>query len=166
MDFNLGKVQKIYEFNSIAFNSIEYEKEGKDYGAARFKINNKSIVFRKAKITPTKIGQFVTLWKRLENPSVIAPLDSLDNIDYLIVNVSFENEIGQFIFIFDKKILIEKGILTSEKEGKRAFRLYPPWDKTTSKIAQLSQAWQKPYFYHLNEKAFGDMLRIKSLFLK
>ncbi len=164
MEFNFDKIQKIYALNSIELNEIEHEKESQDYGAARFKINDKYIVFRSAKITPTKTGQFVTLWKRLKNPSIIAPLDSIDNIDYLIVNVSFEKKFGQFIF--DKRVLIEKNILTSQKEGKRAFRLYPPWDKVTSKIAASSQAWQQFYFYDLGEHPLDSMLKIKSLFLK
>ena len=51
--------------------NIEIEKESSEYCAHRFEINNKKILFRQAKITPTKIGQFVTLWKRNKTKNVI-----------------------------------------------------------------------------------------------
>ena len=37
------------------------EEESAEYGACRFSLNGQVIVFRVAKTTPTKIGQFVTL---------------------------------------------------------------------------------------------------------
>lgn len=43
---------------------IVAEAESAEYGACRFALEGHSIVFRVAKITPTKTGQFVTLWKR------------------------------------------------------------------------------------------------------
>jgi hypothetical protein len=53
-------------FNKCGFelSNIEIEKESSEYCAYRFEINTKKILFRQAKITPTKTGQFVTLWKR------------------------------------------------------------------------------------------------------
>lgn len=37
------------------------EMESKEYGACVFEMNHRRIKFRVGKITPTKIGQFVTL---------------------------------------------------------------------------------------------------------
>jgi hypothetical protein len=37
------------------------EAESAEYGAYTFELNDLSVRFRVAKITPTKIGQFVTL---------------------------------------------------------------------------------------------------------
>ncbi len=41
-------------------------EESADYGAYTFHLNGLSIIFRIAKITPTKAGQFVALWKLIE----------------------------------------------------------------------------------------------------
>ncbi len=43
------------------------ESESADYGAYTLGIGRKSVKYRVAKITPTKTGQFLTLWKRREN---------------------------------------------------------------------------------------------------
>ena len=42
------------------------EKESSEYGAYTFEINTLSVKFLTAKITPTMIGQFVTLRKEAE----------------------------------------------------------------------------------------------------
>lgn len=120
------------------------ETESAAYAAHTFYLNNYHIVFRAAKITPTKSGQFVTLWKRI-NTGPIQPFDHTDHIDFFIVLVRQAEKLGQFIF--PKSVLIERGIVTDVKEGKRAIRVYPPWDKTLNKQAQKTQHWQLKYFY-------------------
>ena len=73
-----------------------------------------------AKITPKKIGQFVTIWKRPEK--VTMPFDSNDSIDFVVRDVREGNQAGQFIF--DRNILIEKGIMTHlGKKGKMGIRI-------------------------------------------
>ncbi|MEM8522627.1 MepB family protein [Flavobacterium sp. PL12] len=123
------------------------EKESAEYGAYSFQLKNKSIVFRVAKITPTKIGQFVTLWKR-NGKGPIQPLDFTDTIDFIVISVRKENCVGQFVF--PKSVLCEKGIIsTTTKEGKRAIRVYPPWDEAINKQAQKTQKWQLDYFLEI-----------------
>jgi hypothetical protein len=48
------------------------ERESLEYAACSFKLNSMSVKFRVAKITPTKIGQFVTLWKRVSKGGSVA----------------------------------------------------------------------------------------------
>jgi len=136
------------------------EKESQEYEAFDFNIGESQIKFRSAKITPTKTGQFVTLWKRNKN-GIIEPFDFSDSIDFVIISVRKNDLLGQFIF--PKSILLKKGIFsTSVKEGKRATRVYPPWDKTTSKQAQKTQEWQLHYFYKINVET--DLTKFKELF--
>jgi hypothetical protein len=136
------------------------EPESAEYGACSFELNNLSIKFRTAKITPTKTGQFVTFWKR-KGKGPIQPYDSTDNLDLLIVSVREGKHLGQFIF--PKDIMIKHGILsTKTKEGKRALRVYPPWDKTTSVQAQKTQKWQIEFFLEITEKEL-DKARVKLL---
>jgi hypothetical protein len=136
------------------------EKESAEYGACSFKMNEFSIKFRVSKTTPTKIGQFVTVWKRSINGQ-IEPFDISDNLDFVIISSRKETNFGQFIF--PKAILIEKGIIsTNKKGGKRGFRVYPPWDETISKQAQNTQKWQLDYFLEIeNDLAF--LVRAKEL---
>ena len=144
--------------------NFEAEKESQDYGACTFELNGLQIVSRNAKITPTKIGQFVTLWKRLNN-GPIQPFDVSDSFDFVIINVRSENQIGQFIF--PKKVLIEKDVFTTpSKEGKRAIRVYPLWDKPLSKQALKTQQWQLDYFLLIDEGGQTDVQRTKKLYSK
>lgn len=101
-------------------------------------------IYRTAKITPTKNGQFVTLWKRkLQGP--IQPYDISDKIDFVIVNVMKNKKKG--MFVFPAEVLVEQGVFSvKNKGGKRAIRVYPPWDKPQSKQAEKTQKWQLNYF--------------------
>lgn len=138
----------VYDCCGFEIESPQPENESADYDAYRFYLNQKSICYRMAKITPTKTGQFVTLWKR-NTTGIIEPFDASDPIDFVIVSVRKNDLFGQFIF--PKNILFAKGIFsTATQEGKRAIRVYPPWDETTSKQAQKTQQWQLDFFYKIS----------------
>lgn len=137
------------------------EAESSEYGAHEFKVNNLSIKFRIAKTTPTKIGQFVTLWKR-SKAGPIAPFDLSDKIDFFIISTRKGKRLG--LFIFPKAVLCEHGIVSNKTtEGKRAIRVYPSWDKTESKQAQKTQKWQLNYFLEIPEKGNIDIKQFKAL---
>lgn len=73
-----------------------------------------------------------------------------DELDFIIIAVKRENDFGQFIF--PKRILAEKGIITRDnKEGKRGIRIYPPWDNVTNKQAEKTQIWQTKYFFIIDD---------------
>lgn len=55
-----------WEPSGYTCSEIIQNSESHEYYAYNFLLNGKSIIFRIAKITPTKIGQFVTLWIRSE----------------------------------------------------------------------------------------------------
>ena len=150
----------IYEVSNLRFSDFQIEFESKEYDACRFQLNGLKIICRSAKITPKKAGQFVTFWKRKSN-GPIEPFELSDDFDLFVVNIRFENRFGQFVF--PKSILVQKGIISSEKkEGKRAFRVYPTWDVVESKQALQSQKWQADYFFELNSTP--DLEKIKALY--
>lgn len=151
----------IYKPSGLFVENLNIEEESKDYGAAEFTINHHPVKFRVGKITPTKIGQFVTFWKRLGKGPIL-PYEFTDSFDFLVVSVRTENHFGQFVF--PKAVLCEKGIVScNEKEGKRAMRIYPPWDKADNTQAKKTQAWQLQYFINFSENTF-DFSRIRCLF--
>ncbi|GAB3718569.1 MepB family protein [Flavobacterium koreense] len=134
----------VFEKLDLKIRNLIIEKESQEYCAAQLELKNSKIIFRKAKITPTKIGQFVTLWKRIDKKP-IQPFSSEDNFDLVIINCETPNHFGQFVF--PKTVLEEKGYLQSQsKKGKLGFRVYPSWDKTENKQAQRTQNWQLNYF--------------------
>ncbi|WP_341751909.1 MepB family protein [Candidatus Tisiphia endosymbiont of Piscicola geometra] len=123
------------------------ESESIAYGAYMFKLNSMNVRFRVAKITPTKIGQFVTLWKRIGNGS-IQPYDIADSIDLFIVTTRKRDKFGQFIF--PQSVLYKYDIVSHNNQGgKRAIRVYPPWDIVINKQAKKTQAWQLEYFLEI-----------------
>lgn len=158
-DLSLAK-KLVYDRCNLNCTTPVAETESAAYSAYRFRIDNKSVCYREAKITPTKTGQFVTLWKRSLS-GIIEPFDFSDDIDFVIIGVRKENLLGQFIF--PKEVLLQKGIFSNkDKEGKRATRVYPPWDSAASKQAQKTQLWQLDYFLDLSENESVD-LSIKKL---
>lgn len=140
----------IYDRCGFTFTSLVKETESTEYGAATFQLNGISVTYRDAKMTPTKTGQFVTLWKRIKN-GPIRPFEHSDPIDLVIITTRKEDRLGQFIF--PKSVLCEQGIITiNNKEGKRAIRVYPPWDEVTSKQAIRTQKWQLNYFIEISSE--------------
>ena len=70
--------------NHFAISNIEKDAECEEYLGFNFNINHLSVKFRKAKITPKKVGQFVTLWKR-NTAKQTEPFDENDVFDYYII---------------------------------------------------------------------------------
>lgn len=152
----------VYAPCGLALKNFIANNESKEYGACSFELNGKKIQHRISKITPTKTGQFVTLWKRNKN-GITEPYHFSDNFDSIIITVRREDNLGQFIF--PKSILAAKGIIThNQKEGKRGIRVYPPWDTVTNKQAEKTQAWQVNYFLTIHKKS-TDLTLAKKLLL-
>ncbi len=138
---------KIYEPCALVITNYKVEKEGAAYEACRFTLNNSYVICRTAKITPKKIGQFVTFWKR-NTEGVTEPFSETDAFDFYVINVSKDEQFGQFVI--PKAVGVAKGLVsTVTKEGKRGFRVYPPWDLPTNNQAKRTQSWQLDYFVSL-----------------
>lgn len=73
----------VFDKCGFELRNLEIEKESAEYCACKFDLDTIKILFRLAKITPTKIGQFVTFWKRSEN-GPIEPYAVSDDIDFLL----------------------------------------------------------------------------------
>ncbi len=140
------------------------EPESTEYAAQRFSWGGQPFIYRQAKLTPKKAGLFVTLWKRPTPEAEIAPLDSSDTFSRVIISACQSPERwGQFIF--DRPVLEKRGIVcSSQKPGKRGFRIYPPWSEPSSKAALNTQAWQSRYFVELSE-GMQDLERLRKLLL-
>jgi hypothetical protein len=146
-------------FNLISF---RLNKESAEYDACSFNLNGKQIQYRMSKITPSKAGQFVTIWKRNKDCQT-APFDVSDNIHFIVVTSVKGSSRGQFIF--PASMMIEKGIFSqNKKQGKRGIRVYPPWDKTENNQARKTQAWQIKYFLSLNAENSTKKDLAKELF--
>lgn len=161
-------LELIYKPNNLIISNIFKEPESQEYNAYTYTLNSKNnsmkILFRVAKITPKKVGQFVTLWKR-EDTGPIQPYDSSDAVDLFVINIYNNKYSGQFVF--PKHILCEKGIVSiNQKGGKRAMRVYPPWDVTESRQAKYTQIWQIKYFLDIPHSDYTavDPVRVKTLY--
>src|SRR5690606_14840310 len=161
MNTNLNQIKtEVYDKCALKITEFGSEMESKEYDACRFKLNGLNVISRTAKITPKKVGQFVTFWKRNGN-GLIEPFNETDQIDFFVVNVLTENGFGQFVF--PKSVLVKKGIISTEsKEGKRAFRVYPNWDIVKSNQAERTQKWQLDYFYEINDST--DLNKVVELY--
>ncbi|MGG1219912.1 MepB family protein, partial [Priestia endophytica] len=87
----------IYESNHLTVKSVQEEKQNSKYGAGTFQLSSKTVRFRVANITPTKVGQFVAFWEKDENNKNHPYL--YEEAPDLLVITTFKNknEFGQFI---------------------------------------------------------------------
>lgn len=155
-------IRSIYQPCELAYTQPFEDKNAAIYGGCALMVNGKQVIFRIAKTTPTKLGQFVTLWKRI-GTSLPLPFHEDDQIDLFVVNVRKENHLGQFIF--PKSALIKEGVISSKnKKGKCAIRVYHPWDIVTSTQAIRTQKWQLQYFQSFTADQILDKQRIKSFY--
>lgn len=91
------------------------------------------------------------------------PFDATDDIDIVVITTKTENRFGQFVF--PKSALIKQGIFTTDnKDGKRAMRVYPSWDKTENAQAIKTQKWQLEYFLEINQDKPLEKARVKMLY--
>ncbi|NQX82393.1 MAG: MepB family protein [Flavobacteriaceae bacterium] len=150
----------IYDKSDFICSDITKDIEGKQYGAGSYTANKLKIKVRSSNITPTKVGQFVTFWKR-NKEGITMPHEETDSFDVLVINVVKEEFFGQFIF--PKDILLKQDIISGlSKKGKRGFRVYPSWDKAINKQAIKTQKWQLEFF--LRGDLGFDMSRFNDLF--
>jgi hypothetical protein len=144
----------IFDTCKFECSSPELETESAEYGACKFKLNNFDIIFRVAKITPAKVGQFVTVWKRL-GKGAIQPFDVSDPFDFFIIATRQDDHFGQFVF--SKALLYEHDVISENGQGgKRGIRVYPAWDKTTNKQAHKTQKWQLDHFIDVSKNQPDD----------
>lgn len=161
-NINLHELKKlIYNKGGFQLSNWNQHTESSEYCASSFLLNHKKIEYRVSKITPTKTGQFVTIWKRNKN-GITEPYDATDDFDFIIITARKDDNMGQFIF--PKNVLVDKGIITyKDKVGKRGIRVYPPWDKTTSNQAVKTQKWQTNYFLTIKNDGSSDSYILKKL---
>jgi len=151
----------VYDKCGFDFKNLKQNIESKEYGACTFELNGKKIEQRISKITPTKTGQFVTIWKR-NKEGITEPFDISDDFDFIIITSKSGDNFGQFIF--PKSVLADKGIITRNgKIGKRGIRVYPPWDFATNKQALKTQSWQTKYFLTIKNDNSNDFDLAKKL---
>ncbi|MEU2109287.1 MepB family protein [Streptomyces sp. NPDC019507] len=136
---------------------LEPEPESAEYAAHAFTLDGRSVRFRVGKTTPTKVGQFVTLWQRSED-GPIRPFDVDDGVDLVVVSSRDSGRFGQFVF--PAPVLCERGIVSGARSaGKRGFRVYPPWVATTGRQARTTQSWQVGWFLDIDEEGRVDPAR-------
>jgi len=146
----------------FAISALEAEAESADYGACALVLNGLRVRFRVAKTTPTKTGQFVTLWKRV-GQGPIQPFELSDPVDVFVVSTRSGPHFGQFVF--PKAVLAARDVVaTHGRGGKRAMRVYPPWASANSRQALSSQTWQAAYYVDLPAAAQVDLARVRALF--
>ncbi|MFI7355310.1 MepB family protein [Streptomyces avidinii] len=138
------------------------EAESAEYAAHAFTLDGRSVRFRAARTTPTKVGQFVTVWKRSPG-GPIQPFDAADPVDLFVIGTRDGDHAGQFVLPMEA--LRRHGVVSTDGcGGKRAFRVYPPWVTTTNRQAGSAQAWQLDHFLHLPQDGPVDLDRARELY--
>ena len=157
----------IYHPNHLIMDLTREEPQNSGYAAGEFTLSSqaatRTIRFRVAKTTPTKIGQFVTFWEK-DSSGINQPFQYDESPNLLVVTTfKDKNTFGQFVF--PKNTLLKKGILKSDSiKGKMGVRVYPSWETPTSRTAIKTQEWQLKYFFEVNENAYLPIEKIIALY--
>ncbi|GAU71559.1 hypothetical protein SSP35_49_00040 [Streptomyces sp. NBRC 110611] len=158
----LAAKARVYDPSGFACSPPAPEPESAEYAACAFTLDDRSVRFRVAKTTPTKAGQFVTLWQRSEQ-GPIRPFDADDGVDLFVISSRDDDGFGQFVF--PREVLCERNIVSRNGHGgKRGFRVYPPWVTTTSRQARSTQAWQVNHFLTLGQDGPADLTVAHALY--
>jgi hypothetical protein len=124
------------------------ENENADYGAALVTVGDKALRVREARVTPTKPGAFVSVWRRAAEGGT-EPFPAADAGDGLLVFVAEGAHEG--VFCFTVEHLGELGVTRSQTSpGKRGFRVYPPWCAGLNPQASRAQRAQASAFTDLS----------------
>jgi len=147
------------------------------YEALEFSIDGKKILYRKGNVTPDRPGNFLSIWKRPDenstDPRRTMPYEEHD-LDYLFVEVSDCDISKRGIYIFPLTVLVNKGVVTSNKaKGKMAFRVFPPWtssrgelkSKVFSDSAKKTQRWQSNFFLWIEDNEIVDLDKFNNIFI-
>lgn len=136
---DVAQVMGSFERSGMVFEAPLGEVSNVEYGAAMAGVGSATVRFRVGKLTPTKAGLFVALWRRAAAGS--AEPFPVEEVDALVIAVREGVRFGAFVF--SKAVLVERGIVSVDGVGgKRGFRIYPPWSAVTSRQAERSQSWQ------------------------
>ncbi|MFC0211561.1 MepB family protein [Paenibacillus chartarius] len=158
----LAAIELVYNVCEFDCSDLCGEVQNSEYGAYLFQANNRIIRFRAAKVTPSKMGQFVTLWRRTGDGTT-QPYDGSEEVDYFVISTRDGNRFGQFVF--PKDALLQFNIVSNHGSGgKRGIRVYPPWDRPTSRQAQKTQNWQLDYFIEIPTHEPINVDRAKMLY--
>uniref|UniRef100_A0AAU2K2H4 MepB family protein n=1 Tax=Streptomyces sp. NBC_00049 TaxID=2903617 RepID=A0AAU2K2H4_9ACTN len=150
----------VYDPCGFACSQPVPEAESAPYAACAFTLDGLGVRFRAARTTPTKAGQFVTVWQRSPG-GPIRPFDVADPVDLFVIGSRDREHVGQFVFPLDT--LRRHGVVSvGGSGGKRAFRVYPPWVATTNRQAGKAQAWQVEHFLSLDGPV--DTARARALY--
>lgn len=167
-------LSKGYELTSPVV--LDRYPQSSKYEALEFSINGKKVLYRKGKVTPDRPGNFLSIWKRPDENSADSgtniPYQEYD-LDYLFVEVSDGETSKRGMYIFPLAVLINKGIVTSDKaKGKMAFRVFRPWtssrgelkSKVFSDSAKKTQRWQSDYFLWIEGNGIVDFDKFTHIF--
>ncbi|MEQ4566446.1 MepB family protein [Paenarthrobacter sp. CAP02] len=126
---------------------IQAEEQNSDYESGVVLFGKEWWRIRTARITPTKQGAFVAVWKR-DGGGSTRPFTAGESLSGLMV---FVEERGRFgVFRFSPSYLISLGYVTSEfHPGKRGFRVYPAWCSDLNPQASRTQRAQASAFVEL-----------------
>ena len=168
-----------YRMETLAPQGLEAsatpEEQGGDYESGRAVIvdatgRTETWRVRTAKVTPTKAGAFVAVWRRTAgggtepfpsdevagaNGSASTGTGAPEHVAGLLVFVRDADRRG--VFRFTSEHLRGLGVTSSpQRPGKRGFRVYPSWCTDLNRQAQRTQAAQARAFTVLEPSVATD----------
>lgn len=131
---------------NLQINPQDIMMEAQNEAYEGLSIPSQQLRSRLANKTPKKAGYFVAHYVK-ENGTPNRPYTVDEALDTLAIIIA-----GEGAFLFPKDTLVRHGILSNQKIGKMAFRVYLPTEQNLNKMATKTQAWQAAYFVTNNKR--------------
>lgn len=128
----------------------EPEEERGDYESGVVRLGSAVWRLRTARVTPTKPGAFVAVWRR-DDQGETRPFRCDESTAGLLVFVQDRTRFG--VFRFTSAHLADLGVTQSPAHpGKRGFRVYPAWCTGINPQAERTQRAQASAFTELGSQ--------------
>ncbi|MGO4536713.1 MepB family protein [Leifsonia sp. 2MCAF36] len=126
---------------------LRLDAENTGYGSAVSGVEGCLSRFRVARVTPQKAGLFVAVWRRAADGGT-EPYPEDAQMRMVIVT---REGLRFGAFVFPATVLAQRGVTSAGgRDGKRGFRVYPPWSVVESAQAVATQRWQCEHFVTLD----------------
>lgn len=77
--------------------NLKLNPESSKYSACSFELNGQKVEQITSKITPSKTGRFIAIFKR-NKKGIITPFDILDPVDFIIITSKGGDNVGNLFF--------------------------------------------------------------------
>lgn len=111
---DVALVMGLFDVLGVEYSPAVSEPDNAEYGAVIADVGQSTTRFRVGKLTPRKVGLFVSVWRRAPGGST-EPFPAEGNVDMLVVAAREGDRFGAFVF--PTEVLVSRGVVSVDGVG-------------------------------------------------